>query len=358
MPHFPDMPVSSRPHNAIGAGLLALDLILKDEEAVPMHTNVVAGGSCGNVMAVLAYLGWNTYPVAELGDNNATTLLCKDLARWGVKTDFITKSAQGITPVIIHRIFPAKRQHKFEFRNPQTQEWLPRFRPATKKYVQAISAGFPHAAVYYFDRATPANLFLAEQSQAAGTLVVFEPSSCKDRAPFERALALAHIVKFSQQRLPNYPTDYPANQALVEIQTQGEKGLMYRMHATGPGWTHLPAFHAEETVDTAGAGDWCTAGIIDHLVVRSTGQAAWFSPSDVAQAISIGQSYGTVNCYFAGARGAMYHLTNSRLKQAANRLHQEADFTLLAEVSTLVLSSRTEQASTATQARVEYCELL
>lgn len=351
------MSIPTTTRNAIGAGLLALDLILNEDEATPMRTNVVAGGSCGNVLAVLAYLGWNTYPVAQLGDNNATVMLCQDLTRWGVKMDFIDKSPQGVTPVIIHRIFPAKRQHRFEFRNPQTQEWLPRFRPATKKYVQAVSAGFPKAAVYYFDRATPANLLLAELSRAAGTLVVFEPSSCKDRLPFERALALAHIVKFSQQRLPDYPADYPLNQALVEIQTKGEEGIIYRMQATGSSWTSLPAFHVEEPVDTAGAGDWCTAGIIDQLVMHSSGQATWLSPVKVAHAISIGQTYGTINCCFAGARGAMYHLSIGKLKQTASYLHQHADLAGLAEVRSLARSNdKLKDAASFT--RVEFSELL
>jgi sugar/nucleoside kinase (ribokinase family) len=312
--------------NAIGAGFLVLDLILQDTETVPARTNVVAGGSCGNVLAVLAYLGWNAYPVAQLGDNVAANMLCQDLVRWGVKTDFIAKSAEGVTPLIIHRIYPGRRQHRFEFRNPQTQEWLPRFRPFTKKYGQAVSADFPQASVFYFDRATPANLLLAEQSRAAGALIVFEPSASKDKSLFERALALAHFVKFSQQRLPDYPANYPQNQALLEIQTQGASGLVYRMQTTGPEWTHVPAFSLLGVIDTAGAGDWCTAGIIDQLLMQSSeGIPDWFSPTAVAHAIQVGQTYGTINCCFAGARGAMYHLSDSSFRQAAAQLLKDFD---------------------------------
>jgi fructokinase len=305
---------------------------------------------------MLAYLGWNAYPVAQLGDNAATTILCQDLARWGVKTDFITKSAQGVTPLIIHRIFHDKRQHKFEFRNPQTQEWLPRFRPITKKYVQALEATFPKAAVFYFDRATPGNLLLAEQSSAAGALVVFEPSSSNDKKLFERALALAHVVKFSQQRLPDYPASYPANQALVEIQTKGEAGIIYRMQATGPAWTSVPAFYLETAIDTAGAGDWCTAGIIDQLVAKQSSSSHMFSPNEVENAIGVGQAYGAINCCFSGARGAMYHLSSNEFKQTATRLCQTPESAPLAVVKDFLPS--VAFAASDTSVRVGYHELL
>lgn len=350
------MSAPAHTRNAIGAGLLALDLILNNKEAVPARTNMVAGGSCGNVLAVLAYLGWNAYPVAQLGDNTATTILCQDLVRWGVKTDFITKSAQGVTPLIIHRIFSDQRQHKFEFRNPQTQEWLPRFRPITKKYVHALRADFPEAAVFYFDRATPGNLLLAEQSSAAGALVVFEPSTSRDKKLFERALALAHVVKFSQQRLPNYPDIYPANQALVEIQTKGEAGIIYRMQATGPAWTPVPAFSLEATVDTAGAGDWCTAGIIDQLLAQHPSGFAGFSPAEVELAIGIGQAYGAINCCFAGARGAMYNLSSKDFKQTAAHLCQAPDSALLPAITGSPQPGSLATAETPTQ--IGYYELL
>jgi fructokinase len=352
------MTASGTTRTALGAGLLALDLILKDKEAIPARDNVVAGGSCGNVLAVLAYLGWNAYPVAQLSDNTATAMLCQDLLRWGVKTDFIDKSAQGVTPLIIHRIYPDKRQHKFEFRNPQTREWLPRFRPFTKKYVQSVSSGFPDAAVFYFDRASPANLLLAEQSRAAGALVVFEPSTSKDKGTFERALAIAHLVKFSEQRLPDYPAAYPVNQAAIEIQTRGEGGIMYRMQATGPGWTHLPALHLADAVDTAGAGDWCTAGIIDQLLAHPLQRAAWFSPLDVAHAISIGQTYGTINCCFAGARGAMYYLSTHAFMHAAANLHRERDTAVLTEMSSLLPQPSDAPALANAPALIDYHELL
>lgn len=350
------MSAPTHTRNAIGAGLLALDLILNNKEVVPARTNMVAGGSCGNVLAILAYIGWNAYPVAQLGDNTATTILCQDLARWGVKTDFITKSAQGVTPLIIHRIFSDKRQHKFEFRNPQTQEWLPRFRPITKKYVHGLPANFPEAAVFYFDRATPGNLLLAEQSSAAGALVVFEPSNSSDKKLFERALVLAHVVKFSQQRLPNYPDSYPVNQALVEIQTKGEAGIMYRMQTTGPAWTSVPAFFLEATVDTAGAGDWCTAGIIDQLLAQHQSGFDGLSSAEVEHAIGVGQAYGAINCCFTGARGTMYNLSNKEFKQTATRLCQAPDSALL---NTINGSSQPASLAIAdTPVHIGYYELL
>src|SRR5438445_330736 len=49
---------------AVGVGRLTLDVIVRGDEAARSQ----AGGTCGNVMADLAYLGWQAYPLTDLGD--------------------------------------------------------------------------------------------------------------------------------------------------------------------------------------------------------------------------------------------------------------------------------------------------
>ena len=54
---------------AFGAGLLALDIVVSADLEMPMRA--YAGGTCGNVLAELAYLGWEAFPVARLSDDPA-----------------------------------------------------------------------------------------------------------------------------------------------------------------------------------------------------------------------------------------------------------------------------------------------
>src|SRR6476469_8076788 len=88
---------------AIGAGRLTLDVIVRSG-GDPVSPRSQAGGTCGNVMANLAYLGWQAYPLTDLGDDDPGRRFCQDLARWGVKLDLIRLDPEQESPIIIHHI--------------------------------------------------------------------------------------------------------------------------------------------------------------------------------------------------------------------------------------------------------------
>ena len=41
----------------VGAGLISLDVLILDGQRVPISYYV--GGTCGNVMMILSYMGWD-----------------------------------------------------------------------------------------------------------------------------------------------------------------------------------------------------------------------------------------------------------------------------------------------------------
>ena len=51
---------------AMGTGFVALDIVEGRSS-----TFGAAGGSCGNVMAMLAWMGWNSAPIGRLGTDAA-----------------------------------------------------------------------------------------------------------------------------------------------------------------------------------------------------------------------------------------------------------------------------------------------
>ena len=71
--------------SVFGAGLIALDLVANADSSSSFRAQ--AGGTCGNVLTALAYLGWNSYPIARLNDDAASRVVRADLTRWGVHLD-------------------------------------------------------------------------------------------------------------------------------------------------------------------------------------------------------------------------------------------------------------------------------
>ena len=129
-------PTASPQPVLVGTGLVASDWLLIGSDRVRPN-EIYAGGSCGNVLAILAYLGWESYPVARLGRDRQAEHVVSDFKRWNVRTDFVFREEKGVTPVIIIRLreVNGKKTSRFEWRHPSSGEWLPRYRPLPKKIV-------------------------------------------------------------------------------------------------------------------------------------------------------------------------------------------------------------------------------
>jgi fructokinase len=299
-------------YNCVGTGLLALDVLIKGKS--DYNSKIFAGGSCGNVLSILSYLNFNTYPIARLGNNDATDFIFQDLEKWGVNLDFIEREEKGSTPIIIHRILESplnEPKHRFEFRNPNNGKWLPSFRPVLAKKVDAITNNLPKIDIFYFDRVSRSSIELAKYAKAQGALIFFEPSSNREKKQFQECLDVSDIVKFSDQRIKSYKEEYPNIQTVLEIETSGKKGLNYRFKSNK--WKSLNSFTIDNAVDTAGAGDWCSAGIIEQLISKNKNEFSKISEEKLANVLKYGQVLGAINCLYNGARGLMYQVDKSTL---------------------------------------------
>lgn len=295
----------SRP-TCIGIGLVALDVLFNGKPNLPI--GFYAGGSCGNVMAILSYLGWETFPIARLRNNEAGNMLLRDLENFGVNNSLISLKDDGSTPIIIHRVLKDREgnpKHRFEFRDPETGGYLPSYKPVLSACVDAIFENKPAASVFYLDRVNRASIEMAKKSKEQNSFVFFEPSSYKDDKIHKECLSYADIVKFSNDRISNYQELFPVCQRELEIMTLGDKGLVYRLRNQKK-WTNIPAFEISCLVDAAGSGDWCTAGIIYHLFSQTSD--AVFDIQKVEKSLNFGQALAALNCSFLGARGLMYNM--------------------------------------------------
>ncbi|WP_316740655.1 hypothetical protein [Pedobacter antarcticus] len=305
-PLNPDQP------KCIGTGLVALDVIIST--ITNTNSQFLAGGSCGNVLTILSYLGWLSYPIARLSNNVATELLIEDFNNWDVKQDFLQVESSGSTPVIIHRILKDRRgnpKHRFEFRNPEDGKYLPSYKPCLAKSVPSIIETSPRPNVFYLDRISRGSIELAKQYKSLGAVVFFEPTNMKDLKGFDECVKVADIVKFSHDRISNYDDQYPKSEAGIEIQTIGEKGLKYRRHGQ-QNWIHVEGYQIENTIDSAGAGDWCSAAFIYSLFPKHNSVKS-INEEDVISALKFGQAFSALNCMFEGARGLMYQFKRNEL---------------------------------------------
>ena len=294
---------------AFGTGLIALDLVMSANPNLPVRA--WAGGTCGNVLSILAYLGWESYPIARMNGDPASERVRADMSRWGVKLDYAGCEPTSHTPIIIQEIRRGRDgspTHRFSWACPRCGQWLPSFKPITRQAVDAVGDGLNGAKVFFMDRLSRAALTLAERAADAGATVMFEPSGKSDPKFFAEALRLAHIVKYADQRLSEAGAAMADDSAtILEIQTMGNEGLRYRQRLAKPSdWTHLPAVSAPQFLDTCGSGDWCSAGLLSKIAGAGLSGLKSASVENLRSALRYGQALAAWNCAFEGARGGMY----------------------------------------------------
>lgn len=255
--------------------------------------------------------------MVRLGVDPAGMRVLQEMLALGIDTTYVDLDASVKTPVVYQRTGCAAGQHSFSFRCPhcgQARRFSERLlKGPTPDSVQPIAQ---RGDVYFFDRLTRASVELAEQAKANGALTVFEPSSVgEDNSLFHRALRASQVVKYSTERLTE--SVLPSlSSGFIEVQTMGAAGLRFRMCSLDPAWVTLPAVQMRFVVDTAGAGDWCTAGFL-HIMSRqlSGGMLSDLGYNQIYAALRAGQVIAALNCQHSGARGLMRHMAAVRLRE-------------------------------------------
>lgn len=293
-----------KPNIAVGTGLISLDILIRDGQSIPASYYV--GGTCGNVMMILSYMGWDTYPIARLDATKDGLRVLADMEKHLVHTDFVSTN-DGKTPVIVQRNFLNKdgipTHHKFESRANKGRFYLD-FKSLTMRQADEVISKIDFVPkVFFFDRVSPSIQKLATTFKEKGSVLFFEPSSrCSDVKRFFQCVELADIVKFSEQRFKD-TKQFDAFEFKLFIQTQGANGLNYRLNTE---WKHLKPFVNDNVVDTAGAGDWTAAALINGLFKDNDIKSiSCFTASDIEKVLYDAQKVGAKSCSYEGARGMM-----------------------------------------------------
>ncbi len=317
---------ASRSSTCVGTGFIALDIIRRAVNEATVLERRHAGGSCGNVLAILAHLGLRSAAVGRIGKDSAGRELIADLQRVGVDTTHLVEEDLRATPVVLQNTFVDARgdvRHRFSRECPLCGSTMPAYRPLLVRDVAHVADDLPAPTICYFDRASPGTVEFARHAREVGALVVFEPSGINDERLFGRALGVAHVVKYANNRLRDLGSVAIVAAPPLEVRTQGSRGLEFRTRQGGrtSSWHHLPSFAVTGVRDTAGAGDWCTAGFLLHATTQFDSPLAAISdPDAIERCLRFGQALAALNCLYDGARGLMYAANDTRIRAAVQSL--------------------------------------
>jgi fructokinase len=303
-------PIDTNAPVVTGTGLIALDVVLSDDD--PSRYHQWTGGTCANVLFALAFLGWRAFPIAYLKRGSAFDTIRNDCRRWGVSLDYVAVDETGSTPVIVEsvgRTAGGEPFHTFSKRCPSCGAMLPGYKPLLAAQAEEILPRLSRPQVFFFDRLSRAALVLAKSCAEWGAVVMFEPSGPGSPRLFAEALEVSHIVKYSHERMGAVEELKTTRKPLLQIETCGKDGLRYRSRLPGArtnDWLMLEALDAGDVRDTAGAGDWCSAGLLHRLATGGVDGLLATNAEKLQSSLLYGQALAAWSCRFEGARGGMY----------------------------------------------------
>lgn len=290
-----------------GTGLIALDVVYGLAESGPKYH---VGGTCGNVLSSLAFLGWDSYPISRLQNDSAGEIVRSDLRHCGVHADFLGLAPTGPTPIIVEQIVRTKRgipTHRFHLTCPNCGGFYPSFKPLRNDTVETLlNRTMKVPRVFFADRVSRGIIELAKHFSKRGALIYFEPSGVGQVKQFREMIQLSHILKYSQERASNFLEVLHGAKPLLQIETLGEDGIRYCSNlpkACTRGWMKVDGIDIAEFKDAAGSGDWATSAIIDWLGRRGLQGLLRTDKCQLLNAIRYAQALATWNCSYEGARG-------------------------------------------------------
>lgn len=297
----------------LGAGVFNFDtIVVREYPDGPQKKKFIEhvvreeiGGTCGNVMTMLPYLGVETYPLA-IFDRSAQGLQMKeDLARYGADTRFVRNEDKGGTTLLrcTHKTEP-DGTHTMSFRMTSPGSRFPRRKQLGALNGEAVAFAQTLDFVpdlFFFDDPAAGNMALARELRAKGTVVYFEPEGVdKKVSTFLKRVEVSDIVKFSGEKIEDYSfTDLFPDKLF--IRTMGKGGLEFRLR--GGSWIHVPAVANDNVVDWEGAGDWTSSAFIAGLLKVTSPDVRTISEETVKGILMEAQALASKSVSYMGSKG-------------------------------------------------------
>lgn len=307
-----------RKPTCLGSGVFNLDTVVvreypegyqKQRKFTEKEMTEEVGGTCGNVMSMLPYLGVQTFPLAILDQTEQGYKIKDTLALYGADTRFVSNREKGGTTLLrcTHRLDKeGKKEVKFRATSPGSM-FAKRKQLSTKNGEVGEFLGRLDFVpdVFFFDDPAAAHVKIAQALRQKGTLVYFEPEKiANDKLkPFLERVKCADVVKFSAERISDESWIGQFSDKLF-IRTMGEKGVAFKLR--GGDWTIVPPVVNGNVVDWEGAGDWTTSAFIAELCKGGHLKVADLTDTIVRTALEEAQKIASKSVSFLSSKGMIH----------------------------------------------------
>lgn len=318
----------------MGVGSYQLDTIVKREYPdgfIPGKRNKFKehlvieeiGSNPGNVMCIMGYFGWDSYPIALFDDSPEGMKLTDDMKRYGCNTRFVTNTPDGGTNMlkVTHDLDEnGNPKCRFSKRHapgsgfPRDKAFTVMGKDATlPKFIETLDF-LPD--VYFYESTTAAWRELGRHMREKGVMVFYEVQrmSLKEFSKYLKCMKMSDIVKFSDATVTDVSFVDELKDKLV-IQTLGAKGVRFNLR--GAGWVTLPPVLSDHVVDTEGCGDWTTASFINALGKRGATKFDDLTPEIIKECLEEAQGYASRNTQYMGTKGIIADDKDFNLKPSS-----------------------------------------
>ncbi len=297
------------PH-IFGTGLVALDLIVEHRSS-GRTLSASGGGTCGNVLAILAHMGWDASWLGTVDSSGAAHVVRAEMQRAGVGLHSVAECDSSPAPVFAHHVRWSETgellHHWFSNECPHCARTLPRYARPADTWLRSQARQVARADIFFVDRLSAGAVELAAFARKNGALIVYEPSVTSDSPWLEDMLAIVDVVKYSHDRitaLGDIWRERKAHRALW-IETRGQQGLRWSRSDECDRVRMLPSVRNPHAIDACGAGDWFTSALLFGLVQSKTNPVD-LGDSQLTQILESASRLAAWSCSFLGARGGLY----------------------------------------------------
>jgi fructokinase len=294
--------------NMLGTGLVCLDIINVGDKI-----RYYNGGSCGNVTAAFSFLGCNASVITRRYSDKAGAILRSNLKNIGINQITFGKTST-LTPRIIEELNIKSGRyegHKFVIACAECGQNLPKVKLPGKRGITGLSGCLDGYDVFYTDRSSPGISQLRKIFRNRGNWTVYEPNSSRNTKNVYLNALESDIVKFSAEKFSFGIIEKLREVAIqsslsLMVYTKGKEGLLFSYRKRDnklSKWISLGPQPAPRLIDTSGAGDWCTAGLLSALLEKHRLYKKWLTKNDVIASIQFGQALAAISCAFVGGQG-------------------------------------------------------
>ena len=227
------------------------------------------GGTCANVMCILARYGVEAYPQACLDESPEGLLIKTELERYGCDTRFVTNSPDGRTALVqVTRgmsytgALDVISQTVFKDGNQDPGGRFLSEEDQAPQLVLDITSECP-PDFYFFDVPAAGHLYVASYLKRVSGTVVFYELTGELTTDARCAVAASDIVKFSGDRIPDTAFTEAFTDKLF-IQTFGADRIRFKLR--NGSWRTVRPESDYPARNWDGAGDWMSAAFILGLV--------------------------------------------------------------------------------------------